>query len=78
MIDFNPKDPRNEQIKKQDDKGNFTNYLVHIRYLEGIFSNDSFNSKDDYVVNLKEIVGKSDISFNPSFLLKGSRSLLKG
>ena len=42
--------------------------MAHLRFKEGIYSNDGFSSKYNY---LKEVLGKSDVDFNPSFLLTG-------
>ena len=41
-----------------------------------MYSNDGFTSNDDYRINLKEVLDKADISFNPSFLIKGKTSSL--
>ena len=70
-IGFNQNDSRNEVITKKDKSGRKEDYVVHLRYMEGMYSNDGFTSKDDYRINLNEILGKADISFNPSFLIKG-------
>ena len=70
---MNPKDTRNDKIEKEDEKGKKQNFIVHIRYLEGMYSNDGFTSKDDYVINLREILAKSDIHFNPSFRIDGKK-----
>lgn len=43
--------------------------MLHFRFKEPVYSNDDFEDKAGYMVDIKRVFSSGKVSFNPNFLL---------